>query len=1240
MAITQPPAPPAVSQPKDAAATTDALREAEQRYRLLFDASPIPLCVIDNETLSFLAINEAALHQYGYSRAESAGKTLRDIFFAEDFPRFEHFIKTRMRDSGRVIHTLVRHRRKDGQAIWVEVKAHDLIFEGRPARIFQGYDITRRKLVEEDLRLTQAAIDKSKIAFFRVGPDGTIEYVNQSACDSLGYKKSELIGMRPWDFDLDFPEAGWNDTWKRLRHERIFHLESRQRRKDGSVFPVQVTGNYIKLGDAEYSFTFVQDISDRKAAESNLKGAEERYRVLFDASPVPIGVFDTETFKFLAFNDAGLELYGYAREDAAHISALDLYYPEDQQRFLAHLQEEMRHPDRTSTVTMRNRKKDGSTIWIEAKAHPIVYDGRPARIVLAHDITRRLQAEEELRRAEAHYRLLFESNPVAMGIYDPETLALLAVNDAALRQYGYTREEATQLSLIDIYEHEELPRLKAFVEATADETSSSTWKHRRKNGELFWVQISSHTIDYRGKPARLALAQDITEIKIAQLREHARGEVLELLAKGAPLGQVLSAIALSVEQENPAAICGIQLLDDTGTHMKFGAGPSLPAFYNEAIHGLKVGIGVGSCGTALASGERVVVEDIQTHPYWAPYREITQRAGLAACWSNPIVASNGKVIGSFAIYHRHPSAPSQRDIELIEHSTHLAGIAIERSLTGEAMQLASLVYQNSAEGMLVTDAENRIIAINPAFTSVTGYTLEEVQGRDPGMLSSGRQDHAFYLAMWNAIKNTGQWQGEIWNRRKDGSEYAEWLTINTIYSEDGAVHRRVALFSDITERKQAEALIWNQANYDNLTQLPNRRLFNDRLEQELKKAHRDKRLLGLLFIDLDRFKEVNDTLGHHMGDELLVQAAKRIQGCLRESDSVARLGGDEFTVILPELTDISDIGQIAQNIIDAMNRPFLLGADQAYISASVGITVYPEDAQNVENLLKNADQAMYAAKRSGRNRYSFFTPSMQEAANLRMRLIRDIHQAMTAGEFMVYFQPIVEISSGEIHKAEALLRWNHPVHGFISPATFIPIAEDTGLIHDIGNQVFEKSVQQVKRWREQYRPDFQISVNKSPIQFRSEGDVHNAWVRRIREMGLTGDSIVIEITEGLLLNADSNINAKLLMFRDAGIQVAIDDFGTGYSSLSYLKKFDIDYLKIDQSFVMNLESDASNLALSEAIVVMAHKLGLKVIAEGVETAAQRDLLHRIGCDYAQGYLFSKPVPAEEFERLLEQSAPS
>jgi diguanylate cyclase (GGDEF)-like protein/PAS domain S-box-containing protein len=558
----------------------------------------------------------------------------------------------------------------------------------------------------------------------------------------------------------------------------------------------------------------------------------------------------------------------------------------------------------------------------------------------------------------------------------------------------------------------------------------------------------------------------------------------------------------------------------------------------------------------------------------------------------------------------------------------------ERKQAEEEMELASVVYQSSGEAMMVTDADGVIVAVNPAFTLVTGYQPDEVIGRTPQVLRSGRHDKAFYQSMWMALKTTGTWRGEIWDRRKSGEIYPKLLTITTTFNEAGLPLRRVALFYDITEKKKSEEVIWRQANFDSLTGLPNRQMFMDRLEQEIKKSHRAALPLALMFLDLDRFKEINDTLGHDMGDILLKETARRLSSCVRESDTVARLGGDEFTIILGELEEIACVERIAADILQRLATPFVLGDELVYMTTSIGITLYPDDSDRIDALIKQADQAMYSAKAQGRNRYSYFTPSMQESVQNRMRLANDLRSALAGNEFRVYYQPIVDMATGAIHKAEALIRWQHPVRGLVSPAEFIPIAEDTGMIMDIGDWVFYEAVRQVEAWRSTYCGDFQISVNKSPVQFRREGNSHGLWIEYMQERGLPGQSITVEITEGLLMEAGAAVSRRLLAFRDAGIQVSLDDFGTGYSSLSYLKKFDIDYLKIDQAFVRNLAPESQDMALCEAIIVMAHKLGIKVIAEGVETEVQRDLLSAAGCDFGQGYHYSRPVPAEAFEVLL------
>jgi diguanylate cyclase (GGDEF)-like protein/PAS domain S-box-containing protein len=562
----------------------------------------------------------------------------------------------------------------------------------------------------------------------------------------------------------------------------------------------------------------------------------------------------------------------------------------------------------------------------------------------------------------------------------------------------------------------------------------------------------------------------------------------------------------------------------------------------------------------------------------------------------------------------------------------------ERKGNEEQLKLADLVYQAIGEAIIVADADNRIVTVNPAFTELTGYTLQEAVGQSTKLLKSGHQNEAFYQMMWHALETTGHWQGEIWNRRKSGEAYLEYLTINTVYDEQNTVRHRVAMFSDITDQRRAEQTIWQQANFDSLTGLPNRHLFYERLAQEMKKSQRVGLPLALLFLDLDHFKDVNDTLGHGKGDLLLKEMAQRLLNCVRNTDTVSRLGGDEFTIILPELNEPDDsIERVTQDILCQLTKPFELMGDCAYVSVSIGITLYPEDTDNIDVLVKNADQAMYAAKNHGRNCRHYFTASMQEAALTRMRMISDLHNALSEQQFWVAYQPIVELSTGAIHKAEALIRWQHPTRGLISPAEFIPVAETTGMIIDIGEWVFHEAAQQVAQWRIEHHNDFQISVNKSPVQFQKEGCDYLAWFDYLCGLGLPGQSIVVEITEGLLMDAGALITGQLLAFRDAGIQLSLDDFGTGYSSLSYLKKFHIDYLKIDQSFTRNLSPNATDLTLCEAIIVMAHKLGIKVTAEGIETQEQCDLLAAAGCDYGQGYLFSKPLSADEFEKLLVTS---
>lgn len=560
----------------------------------------------------------------------------------------------------------------------------------------------------------------------------------------------------------------------------------------------------------------------------------------------------------------------------------------------------------------------------------------------------------------------------------------------------------------------------------------------------------------------------------------------------------------------------------------------------------------------------------------------------------------------------------------------------EQKQKDDNMRLAATIYNSSSEAIMVTDENNRIIAINPAFTRITGYELADVAGKNPRIFQSGRHNKSFYITMWQDLLVKGYWQGEIWDRHKCGHIHAKWLSISIIHHTDGSIYCYVAQFSDITEKKQKDELILSQANYDQLTKLPNRNLFKDRLDKEIKRSHRNKLSLSLLFLDLDHFKDINDTLGHDKGDELLKEVARRLLACVRETDTVARIGGDEFAIILPEIDNKLRIETIAQHIIQALNKAFKLDEHKIehHISTSVGIVIYPEDGTDLKSLMKHVDQAMYAAKLEGRNRFHYFTRSMQLEANEKMALTHDLRKAITNNELRVYYQPILSLTHDRISKAEALLRWEHPQRGMISPDTFIPLAEESGLIKEIGELVFKQSIANIKQWHSQLGYIIQISVNMSPIQLNSLKE--NQWSDSLAQLGLPGNSINVEITEGLLLKDAPVIKERLLEFHNSGIEVSIDDFGTGFSSLAYLKKFDINYLKIDKSFISHLADNGIDRALVEAIIVMAHKLDIKTIAEGVETKEQQDLLIDFGCDYKQGYLYSPAISAEAFFALIDQ----
>ena len=998
---------------------------------------------------------------------------------------------------------------------------------------------------------------------------------------------------------------------------------------------------------------------------------------------------------------------------------------------------------------------------------------------------------KSLRESEEHFRLLIQKSPVAIGIANKQG-GIDLLNDRFIRTFGYTLDDTPNLdawwplAYPDQYYRDHVKKIwaEAMAKAISDgeDFPPMEFEVACKDGTVRDIVFYNALVGERV----LVFFDDITERKIVENKLRTRtdelalqNQILQLINQGVDLPKVLDELARQIEALHPNMLCSILLLDEDSKHLRHGSAPSLPDFYNQAVDGLAIGDGVGSCGTAAYLGESVIVEDVRHHPYWEPFRELTRLADLQACWSHPIKNNQGRVLGTFAVYHRLPTLPTDDEISLVDHYAGLAQLAIERNRsmlqiaeslsilkatlesTGEAilavdlnnnwllhnqkfidlwqipneiiakmsakegnteplqssdliknqvkdveaflsktaelyatpeayafdiiefkdgkivercsipqminnkvvgrvcsfrdvteqklaeaeLRIAATAFE-SQEGMSITDADQIILKVNKAFTRITGYSPEEVVGQTHALLNSGRQDVHFYRALQHSLKQDGYWEGEIWNRRKNGEIYPEWLSITTVSNADNRITNYVAAFTDITKDKEAEETIHNLAYYDPLTALPNRRLLWERLKHGIEVERRGGKQLALLMLDLDRFKAVNDSMGHLAGDELLQQVAARIKARLRDVDMVARLGGDEFVVLLEDITHPEDAARVAEHIVADLKKPFqLLQNNSAYpelgrkvrIGASIGISLFPQHGDSPESLMDNADIALYRAKDEGRGCFAYFSEEFTVIARERIALESRLRRATEQRELCVYYQAQIDIDSGLIVGAEALVRWHDPSEGLIAPANFIPIAEETGLIVEIGAWVLRETCLQGRRWIDAGLPSLTLAVNVSPHQFR-RSDISALVAEVLRETGFPPKLLELELTESGLMENEEKAVEVLNNLRAQGVRLAIDDFGTGYSSLAYLKRFPLDVLKIDKSFIDDIPSVQDDMEITATIVAMGHILGFKVLAEGVETLEQLAFLREKGCDSYQGYIKSKPLPAEEFARLLREQS--
>lgn len=563
----------------------------------------------------------------------------------------------------------------------------------------------------------------------------------------------------------------------------------------------------------------------------------------------------------------------------------------------------------------------------------------------------------------------------------------------------------------------------------------------------------------------------------------------------------------------------------------------------------------------------------------------------------------------------------------------------ERKKAEERLRLTQRVVDETVEGIIITNADTVIVDVNPAFSNITGYARDEVIGHKPNLMSSGRHDKLFYKELWNQLLHTGQWTGEIWDRRRNGEIYPKWLSISAIYDEFNQVANYVGVFSDISQVKETERQLEHMAHYDALTGLPNRILFQDRLRRALVRHRRHGQKGALLFIDLDRFKQVNDTLGHEKGDDLLIEATARLLDCVREDDTVARLGGDEFTVVLNELEDAERARDVAERIIHRLEDPFTLSGNEAFISASIGIVLFPADGDNIETLTRNADMAMYEAKNKGRATYTFFNESMNARILERMTLETGLRAASINDELRLFYQPKLDIRNGRIVSTEALVRWMHPERGLLSPDLFIPLAEETGLILDIGRWVMVEACRQARLWIDEHGLTLPVAINISARQF-ADPFLADDIARAMDQYALEPFMIAIEITESMIMGDVDRAVAVLQRLKRLGLHISIDDFGTGYSSLNQLRRLPVDELKIDRTFVKDIPENTGDMEIVTAVLAMAKSLNLSVVAEGVETLAQLDFLREQGCEQAQGFLIGRPVEGHVLPLYLRDDGPN
>lgn len=799
---------------------------------------------------------------------------------------------------------------------------------------------------------------------------------------------------------------------------------------------------------------------------------------------------------------------------------------------------------------------------------------------LAHAMNR---LAESVQNREDYLAEVIESFPQMVFVKDAQDLRFTMLNRAGERLLGISRDEFIGKSDRDFFPAEQAAFFIAKDREVLERGETLDIPEERietAHGERILHTRKVAIYDHDGKPRfLLGVSEDITAHKRAEETLHEREALLKSVVGGAPV------VLFALDREGR-----FTLSEGSGLHQL----------------GLEPGEVVGLSAFDVYGDNPQVVEALQRALAGENLRSAVHVAGrVFETQYTPMTDSAGKLIGTIGV-----------------------AVDVTERVEAEArLQQAATVFENTGEGVMITDPGGKILMVNRAFTQITGYGEDEVRGRTPAILRSGRHDAAFFKRMWTQLRQEGLWQGEILNRRKNGEIFAEWQTISAVYDENRNVTHYVTVFADISDLKAARERLDFMAYHDPLTELPNRLLLNDRIQHAISRADRRRHSVAVLFLDLDRFKTINDSLGHPVGDALLQTIARELQDVVREEDTLARLGGDEFVLVLHEVDSREAVTGVADKVLGLFKGPFTVEGRELGVGVSIGISLYPQDGKDVTTLIRNADAAMYLAKEQGRNRYRFYTQELTLAANQRLELENDLRKALQRNELEVHYQPKVDLTDGTWVGAEALLRWPRREGGPVSPLVFIPVAEETGLIHELGAWVLRKACEQMRQWQDNGAPIRQVAVNVSSEQFL-HGNIIAQVEEVLKDTGLSPSALELEVTEALFMEDTAQTVEIMNHLRQLGVSLAVDDFGTGYSSLGYLKRLPLNTLKIDASFVRDMIEDENDRAIADSVIALGHTLGMTVVAEGVENEQQAAALRQQGCDQAQGYLYSRPQPAE------------